>query len=302
MVYLLGHRPRVVALRVRPVAARRRAERARFDFFFVPPYFSFAVTDLQHIVTFAVMFVVAVVISNLTQAHPRPGRQRAERERRTASLYALSRELGGHARATAAARWPPRAHVHEVFDAKVALLLPERGDELELAHVGDAGHASRPTRRSSASPSGCATHGKPAGAGTDTLPVGAGALPAARRGRAGASACSASPPPDGRGFSDPTSAQLLEAFASQIGSALERTPLADEAQQAQLQIEAERLRSSLLSSVSHDLRTPLAVITGAASTLLEERRRPGRRARRELSQTITRRPSGSTDWCATCST
>ncbi|MCB9455152.1 MAG: hypothetical protein H6671_04090 [Anaerolineaceae bacterium] len=67
----------------------------------------------------------------------------------------------------------------------------------------------------------------------------------------------------------PDRAHLLETFANQTALAIERAQLTNEAEQAQVQIEAERLRSSLLSSVSHDLRTPLAAITGAASGLLE---------------------------------
>jgi two-component system sensor histidine kinase KdpD len=79
---------------------------------------------------------------------------------------------------------------------------------------------------------------------------------------------------------------LLDVFAAQIASALERSRLAEQAQQAQVQIEAERLRSSLLSSVSHDLRTPLSVITGSASALLQSDPPLEAEARRDLIETI----------------
>ena len=65
-----------------------------FDFFFVPRYFSFAVTDLHHILTFGVMFLVAFVVSNVTRRIRDQVDFARQRERRTASLYALSRELG----------------------------------------------------------------------------------------------------------------------------------------------------------------------------------------------------------------
>jgi len=77
-------------------------------------------------------------------------------------------------------------------------------------------------------------------------------------------------PEDQARLRSPETRQHLAAFANQIASAIERTELAEEAQWAQLQMETEQMRSSLLSSVSHDLRTPLAVVTGAASTLLED--------------------------------
>jgi two-component system sensor histidine kinase KdpD len=76
-------------------------------------------------------------------------------------------------------------------------------------------------------------------------------------------------PRDPRRFTDPTQGQLLETFTGQIASAIERATLAEAAQKARLQIETEQLRNSLLSSVSHDLRTPLAVITGSAATLAD---------------------------------
>jgi two-component system sensor histidine kinase KdpD len=72
-------------------------------------------------------------------------------------------------------------------------------------------------------------------------------------------------------FDDLEQRRHVDAFAAQMASAVERAELAEETQRARMQVEAEQLRSSLLSSVSHDLRTPLAVITGSASTLLESK-------------------------------
>ena len=83
---------------------------------------------------------------------------------------------------------------------------------------------------------------------------------------------------------NPENRQYLGAFTNQIASAIERTEFAGEAQWAQLQMETEQMRSSLLSSVSHDLRTPLAVVTGAASSLLEDTIDAA--TRRELTETI----------------
>jgi two-component system sensor histidine kinase KdpD len=87
-------------------------------------------------------------------------------------------------------------------------------------------------------------------------------------------------------FTDAEQRALLDVFANQIASALERGRLAEQAQQAQIQVESERLRSALLSSVSHDLRTPLSVITGAASALAASDSALAASARRDLAQTI----------------
>jgi two-component system, OmpR family, sensor histidine kinase KdpD len=253
------------------------------DFFFVPPYFSFAVSDFQHIVTFAVMFVVAVVISSLTQRIRDQASAARYREQRTASLYALTRELAG-TRATANLSRVAVRHLHEIFDAKIALLLVGADGTLTNAAVGDLAFA--PDAKEQGVIDWVWAHDKPAGLATDTLPSAAALyVPLGEaRGRVGVLGVA---PADRRRFVDPEQRGLLDVFASQVASALERARLADEAQHVQLQMEAERLRSSLLSSVSHDLRTPLAVITGAASALLQPEPTLAPEARRDLTETIS---------------
>ncbi len=93
-------------------------------------------------------------------------------------------------------------------------------------------------------------------------------------------------PADPRRFQDPALQRLLETFAAQAAVALERALLAEQAQTEQVEAEAERLRTSLLSSLSHDMRTPLGAITGAASSLLEDAGALSEAARRDLIQTI----------------
>ncbi|HEX4445264.1 MAG TPA: sensor histidine kinase KdpD, partial [Polyangiaceae bacterium] len=262
-----------------------------FDFFFIPPYLSFAVSDFSHIVTFGVMFLVALVISQLTNRIRDQADSARGRERRTASLFALSRELGIAASRPALLQAATR-HVHEVFDAKVALLLPRRADGdggdgggLEIVHA-DEGTISVPTKdgrdgrdgtkrqeRGNDKDLGVAewvwNHQRPAGRGTDTLPMSSALcvpLPGSR-GRVGVMALY--PSADSR-LDDPDERALLHTIAGLIGSSLERTQLAEEARLASLRIETEQLRNALLSSVSHDLRTPLGVVTGATSALLED--------------------------------
>jgi two-component system sensor histidine kinase KdpD len=282
MVYLLGIL--LVSLRFGygPSIAAAVLSVLLLDFFFVPPYLSFAVTDLQHVVMFAVMFVVAVVVSNLTRRVRVQADEARYRERRTASLYGVSRELAA-TRATTNLALVAARHVHDVFDAKVAVWLEGTEGRLDNAATGD--HAFIPNEEEAGVAEWVFSHGKPAGRGTDTLPS-ASALYVPLRGAQGRIGVLGVQPKDPRRFQDPEQRTLLDVFASQVGSAIERSRLADQAQQATLQIEAERLRSSLLSSVSHDLRTPLSVITGAASALLQEQPPVAPAERRDLTETI----------------
>src|SRR5580698_8725123 len=249
-----------------------------FDFIFVPPFFSFAVTDLSHIVTFGVMFLVAVVISGLTNRIRDQADSARGRERRTASLYAVSRELAA-ASARPVLLQAAARHVTEVFHVRVAVLLPGRSDELEIVH------ADEDTLAAGDKDLGVAdwvwNHQRAAGAGTDTLPLARALFVPllGSRGRVGVMALY--PSPESR-LDDPDERQLLHTIAGLVGSALERTQLADEARRASLRIETEQLRNALLSSVSHDLRTPLGVVTGATSALLEENVPKSEAMRREL--------------------
>ena len=255
---------------------------ALLDFFFVPPYFSFAVSDLQHAVMFAVMFVVALVVSSLTERIRDQASAARQREQRTATLYGLTRELAStpmtHNLVRVAAR-----HLSDIFDAHVAVLISRPDGSLANAATGD--RTFEPDEKDRGVIEWVWTHDKPAGLCTDTLPSSRTLYVPLRetRGKVGVLGVR---PEDERRFVDPEQRALLDLFATQIASALERAQLAEEAQRAQVQMQAERLRSSLLSSVSHDLRTPLAVITGAASTLTDPGSEPSPEVRRELSETI----------------
>ncbi|MGH7434544.1 MAG: DUF4118 domain-containing protein, partial [Polyangiaceae bacterium] len=252
------------------------------DFFFVPPYLSFAVSDFQHVVMFAVMFIVAIVISNLTRRVRLQADEARYRERRTASLYGMSRDLAA-TRATSGLAGVAAQHVHDIFEAKVALLLEAGGGRLENVASGE--HAFAPDDKEMGVVDWVFSHDKAAGLGTDTLPS-ARALYVPLRGTQGRIGVLGVEPTDPKRLVDVGQRTLLDVFASQIASALERSQLAEQAQKANVQIEAERLRSSLLSSVSHDLRTPLSVITGAASALLQPETPLAAEARRDLAETI----------------
>jgi two-component system, OmpR family, sensor histidine kinase KdpD len=282
MVYLLG----IILVSVRfgygPSIVAAVSSIVLLDFFFVPPYLSFDVADFQHVVTFGVMFIVAIVISNLTQRVRVQADDARYRERRTASLYGMSRELAA-TRATRPLATVASQHVHEVFEAKVALLMGDAGDRLE--NVASPEHAFDPDAKERGVVEWVYAHEKPAGLGTDTLPS-ATALYVPLRGAQGRIGVLGVRPSRPERLEDPQQRTLLDVFAAQIASALERSQLAEQAQRAQVQVEAERLRSSLLSSVSHDLRTPLSVIAGAASALLQSDPPLDAEARRDLAETI----------------
>ena len=253
---------------------------AVFDFFFVPPRFTFAVHDSQYLITFGAMLGVAVLISALTSRVREQAESARVRERRTEALYRMTEALAATSGAQPLADTAMR-HVHEIFHARTAILLPDESgmlgvraasDNLIGGAINDAGVAQW-----------VLDHRQLAGRGTDTLPA-ADALYiplAAAHGLVGVLAvCHVDP-----GYLlSPEQRMFMDAVTDQIALALERDQLTQSARKAQLQAETENLRSSLLSSVSHDLRTPLAVITGASSSLLEGK--SDSQSGRELLQTI----------------
>lgn len=233
-----------------------------YNFCFVEPRYTFAVTDARYAVLFVVMLSVALVISTLTQKLKAQLASSSERERRNSSLYRLSQLLaqqrGKRELASVAA-----TEIRSVFDGDVAVFLLEKGRLVTLA-------ASERNFESSSSEMAVATwvgeHHQPAGRGTDTLP-GASALYLPLLGAEAQVGVLGFLPGD-RPL-DLAATRLLETFANSLGMALERAVLAKESNDARVLAESERIRSTLLSSISHDLRTPLTSITGAATSLKE---------------------------------
>jgi two-component system, OmpR family, sensor histidine kinase KdpD len=280
MVYLLG----IVAVAMRtgrgPSLLAAVLSVAAFDFFFVPPHFTFAVSDARYLFTFVVMLLVGLVISDLTVRNRSQAEAARHRERQTAALYAMTRELASTRGIDALLQIAIR-HVCEVFHGQVVLLLPGSAGGLEPGagaqfdvDANDLGVARWVFE-----------HRQPAGLGTSTLP-GASALYVALLGSTGPVGVLGLRPPDRHAMDEPERLHQLETFAGQTALALERARLSREAQEAEVRIESERLRNSLLSSVSHDLRTPLATITGAVSTILDARAPLAAGTQRELLESV----------------
>jgi len=234
-----------------------------FDFMFVPPRFDFAVSDAQYLITFATMLIVALIIGNLNASVRLQARVAGHRERRTALLYAMSRQLAATRGREEMARVAVQ-HVGQVFASRAVLLFGDedgrvrypRAERLEGSFAGaDLGVAQW-----------VLDHGKPAGLGTDTL-SGATGLYLPLAGGERALGVLAVLPGNPRRVTLPEQYRLLETFAAQIGLALQRADLAAHAQAAEVRAESEAIRNALLASISHDLRTPLATIAGGAATL-----------------------------------
>jgi two-component system sensor histidine kinase KdpD len=236
-----------------------------FDFFFVPPYYTFAVSNVKYLVTFVVMFIVAFVIGKLTLRIREQANAARLRERRTAALYNLSRELV-HERGIEHLIAIAIKYIGEVFSSKVVVLLPDEKGNLIVPVSGEETFALDQRELSVAQ--WTYDHGRQAGLGTDTLPGAKALYLSLVTSSRTVGVMGILPDPSVEMF-DQEQIHILESFANQTAIAIERAILAEEAQNALLKAETETLRNTLLSSVSHDLRTPLAAITGAASTLLQ---------------------------------
>ena len=228
-----------------------------FDFFFVTPRFSFAVSDVQYLVTFGVMLVVALCIGQLTAGLKVQAEAATQRERRMRGLYVMSRDLSAALLPQQVAEIGARFLAAE-FRAKASLLATDAQDRLQALPGGSAAVDEAVAQWAF-------DRGEAAGFGTDTL---------------AASACLVLPlkapmrvrgvlvvEPVDRRILGPDQRRLLDTCASLLAISLERIHYIDVAQASTVQIESERLRNSLLSAISHDLRTPLAALVGLADTL-----------------------------------
>jgi len=255
---------------------------AAFDFLFVPPFLNFGVADTQYILTFVIMLMVALLISTLTVRIKEQAEVARQRERRTSALYSLSRELASTRNLddmiAAVAR-----HVQDLFEARTVILLA--GEDGRLALRGQDAPSFAEDAKEMAVAQWVHDHSEPAGRGTTTL-AGAQALHLPLVGSRGPVGVLAVALRSDRRPPGPDPMHLLETFANQAALALERALLARDAHRQRLAAEGEKLRNAILAAISHDLRTPLAAISGAASSLASGEQRLDAPARRELVLTI----------------
>ncbi|MBZ3802023.1 two-component system sensor histidine kinase KdpD [Leclercia adecarboxylata] len=244
-----------------------------FDLFFIAPRGTLAVSDVQYVLTFAVMLAVGLLIGNLTAGVRYQARIARYREQRTRHLYEMSKAL-------AVGRTPQDiAHtsqqfIHSTFHARSLILSPDREGALRpLTPVSGITPWDEAIARWSFD------KGQPAGAGTDTLPgVPYLILPLQHQGVAIVE------PSNLRQLMIPEQQRLLETFTLLVANALERLALTASEEQARLASERESIRNSLLAALSHDLRTPLTVLFGQSEILTLDLAAEGSRHARQASE------------------
>ncbi|MBI4913801.1 MAG: sensor histidine kinase KdpD [Acidobacteria bacterium] len=252
---------------------------AALDFLFVPPYYTFAVEDMKHVGTFAIMLGVGLAIGDMAERIRAQARMARDREQHAQELYHFSADLAREGEA-GKVRDAARERISQRFGCPVALLLPEASGQLAPDSSG-----SLKGEEELAVAQWAFDHQAPAGRGTDTLPGARGSyLPLL--GTEGPVGVLGLLLPKERPDLDQGQRHLLEALASQAALTLERARLAEERAQARREVDREQMRNVLLSSISHDLRTPLGAITGAASTLLDPPEALTPEGRRDLLSTI----------------
>lgn len=264
MLYLLAVLLAALKLGLRPAIFTAASGVLAFDFFFVPPRFSLTVADKEYLVTFLALFIVSVVISSLVAKARERSEELIEREAETAALYRLSKDIAS-APDNEALYKAVVSNAAECFSAESAMLVPFRDNlqvvgktswmELSERHLEIADWSFKSLRK--------------AGYGTETFTDSSvTTLPLVLMGE-----CVAILLLSLHGKSLPQEhrlSRMLEGFALQLKMAMHRVELAHQAEQAQVFKARENLERALLNSVSHDLRTPLSIVTGVLSTIREE--------------------------------
>ena len=254
-----------------------------YNFFFIPPLYTFSIGDPENVVALFFFLTVAIIVSNLTAATRRQAMTARSRVKTTAELYAFSRKLAGIG-ALDDLLWATAYQVSSMLKVRTVLLLPaEYGEGLKVAsgyppedRLDDADlAAARWTWE----------HNRSAGRGADTLPGGKRLFLPLRTGSGPVGVIGIDRDTSGPLFT-PDERRLLDALTDQAAVAIERISLAKGLDEARVLAETERLRAALLTSISHDLRTPLASILGTVSSLRSYPEKYSDAERAELLSTL----------------
>lgn len=252
-----------------------------YNFFFLPPVYTFTITDPTNVAAFFFFIVMAVLVSNVASRVRTLAVAAMSRARTTESLYVFSRKLSG-AGTLDDVLWATAYQIALMLKVRVVLLLPENGtiavragyppeDSLDQADLAAANWAWE--------------HNRAAGRGADTLPGAKRLFLPMRTGRGAIGVVGIDSDKPGP-LLTPDQRRLLDALIDQAALAIERVYLVDDLDRAERRVEADRLRAALLTSISHDLKTPLAAIVGAAGTLKDLSASLGNKAKTDLLATI----------------
>ena len=235
-----------------------------FNFFFIPPLYTFTIADPENVVALFFFALVAVIASKLTAATRDQVIAARARARTTAELYAFSRKLAAIGTLDDLL-WATAYQVSSMLTVSTVLLLPDQEDgALTLA----SGYPPEDTldEADMAAARWSWDHNSPTGRGSDTLPGGKWLFLPLRTGTGPVGVIGIDREAPGL-LLVPDERRLLDALADQVAVAIERVSLARGLAEARVLAETERLRAALLTSISHDLRTPLASIIGTVSSL-----------------------------------
>jgi two-component system sensor histidine kinase KdpD len=258
-----------------------------FNFFFLPPLYTFTIADPENVVALFFFLFVAVIVSNLTAGVRSQIVSARRRAKTTAELYAFSRKLAGIG-SLDDLLWATAYQVSSMLNVRTVLLLPARdGDGLEV--VSGYPPEDRLDEADIAAARWSWDHNRSAGRGADTLP-GAKRLFLPLRtgsGPVGVIGIDRDAPHGALGpLLTPDERRLLDALTDQAAVAIERITFAKGLDETRVQAETERLRAALLTSLSHALRTPLAAILGTVSSLRSYPEKYGPQEREELLATL----------------
>jgi two-component system sensor histidine kinase KdpD len=250
-----------------------------FDFFFVPPSLTLAVSDTEYLLTFLGLISVSLVISYLTAQVREQADAAQRREAQTSALYELGRDLTAAVGLEAVAK-TIIDHISKIYSREVAIFLPEM-DELKL-YMSSQGLLIAENELAVAN--WAFEHGQQAGRGTDTLPEASMYYQPLKTTR-GVIGVLGIKPIGISTYLSPDQRRILDAFTNQVALAIEGARLIEQSRQTELLEATEKLQTALLNSISHDLRTPLVSITGALSSLEEASPALDEEVRRSLIET-----------------
>lgn len=263
LVFLMAVLTSAVMHGLRPALYSSVLGSLAFNFFFLPPRYTFTISDPESVLALFFFFGVAIIASNLTATVQRQAAAARHRARTTEDLYLFSKKLAGTGTLDDVL-WATAFQLASMLKVRVVLLLPEDGtiavkagyppdDTLDDADIAAARWAW--------------DHNHAAGRGADTLPGAKRLYVPLRTGRSAVGVIGLDSDRRDGPLLTPEQQRLLDALADQAALAIERIQLVGDVDRAKLAVEADRLRSALLTSISHDLKTPLAAILGAAGTL-----------------------------------